>query len=121
MILVGMDEEHGPQLWKCDPAGYYVAYKAVATGVKEQEATNFLEKKIKKNPQWDVNETVRVCATHVAHAALGFLRTNAVIMRADGNIVPRVHLVGGLEGARDRGCGGECRGYQVQSSDRRRD
>lgn len=66
MILVGYDQEEGPQLWKCDPAGYYVAYKAVAAGVKEQEATNFLEKKIKKNPQWDVDETIRTAISSLA-------------------------------------------------------
>jgi len=27
MILIGWDDEIGPQLYKCDPAGYYVGYK----------------------------------------------------------------------------------------------
>ena len=26
-IIVGIDEERGPQLFKVDPAGYYVGYK----------------------------------------------------------------------------------------------
>ena len=26
-ILIGIDEERGPQLFKVDPAGYYVGYK----------------------------------------------------------------------------------------------
>lgn len=26
-ILIGIDEERGPQLYKVDPAGYYVGYK----------------------------------------------------------------------------------------------
>ena len=26
-ILIGVDEERGPQLYKVDPAGYYVGYK----------------------------------------------------------------------------------------------
>eukprot|EP00126_Sphaerothecum_destruens_P003419 Sdes_comp17164_c0_seq1m6332 len=60
MILVGIDEDGGPQLFKCDPAGYYVGYKATAAGAKTQEATNFLEKKIKKNPKWNFDETVQV-------------------------------------------------------------
>ncbi|EDQ85147.1 uncharacterized protein MONBRDRAFT_38969 [Monosiga brevicollis MX1] len=50
MILVGIDEERGPQLFKSDPAGYYVGYKACAAGVKMVEANNLLEKKMKKNP-----------------------------------------------------------------------
>lgn len=47
ITLVSLDSEHGPQLYKCDPAGYYVGYKATASGPKAQEALNFLEKKLK--------------------------------------------------------------------------
>ena len=45
--LISVDSEFGPQLFKCDPAGYYVGYKATATGPKMQEALNFLERKLK--------------------------------------------------------------------------
>lgn len=30
-ILAGIDEEVGPQLFKVDPAGYYVGYKVKST------------------------------------------------------------------------------------------
>jgi 20S proteasome subunit alpha 1 len=43
-----VDEAKGPQIFKCDPAGYYTGVKAVATGPKQQEATTYLEKKFKK-------------------------------------------------------------------------
>jgi 20S proteasome subunit alpha 1 len=60
MILIGMDRELGPQLLKCDPAGYMIGYKATAAGVKSQEAMNFLEKKVKDHPPLDLNETIEV-------------------------------------------------------------
>src|ERR1700758_297279 len=47
MTLISVDSEKGPQLYKCDPAGYYVGYKATASGPKQQEALNHLEKQLK--------------------------------------------------------------------------
>jgi hypothetical protein len=60
MILIGHDDEWGPQLYKCDPAGYYVGYKATAAGAKQQEALNYLEKKFKKNPDMNMEDTIEV-------------------------------------------------------------
>eukprot|EP00123_Amoebidium_parasiticum_P019332 comp24584_c0_seq1/m.46790 comp24584_c0_seq1/g.46790 ORF comp24584_c0_seq1/g.46790 comp24584_c0_seq1/m.46790 type:complete len:247 (-) comp24584_c0_seq1:63-803(-) len=78
MILIAVDEELGPQVFKTDPAGYYVGYKAVAVGAKEQEATNFLEKKIKKNPAWTKEETVRTAISSLG-SILGIdLKANEV-------------------------------------------
>ena len=54
-IVAGIDLEKGPTLYKIDPAGYYYGYKGVASGVKEQDAINFLEKEMKKNG-WDLSE-----------------------------------------------------------------
>ncbi|KAI5301666.1 Proteasome subunit YC7alpha/Y8 (protease yscE subunit 7) [Ascosphaera pollenicola] len=45
--LISLDSEFGPQLYKCDPAGYYVGYKATAAGPKQQDIMNHLEKKLK--------------------------------------------------------------------------
>lgn len=58
-MLIAIDEERGPQLFKVDPAGYYVGYKATSVGAKETEATNFLEKKYKNNPQYTYDECVQ--------------------------------------------------------------
>lgn len=63
--LISVDSEFGPQLYKCDPAGYYVGYKATASGPKAQEALNFLEKKLKNKDcadgDWD--EVVELAIT----------------------------------------------------------
>ncbi|SCV00541.1 LANO_0F07382g1_1 [Lachancea nothofagi CBS 11611] len=48
LTFVSVDEELGPSIYKCDPAGYYVGYKATATGPKQQELTSALEKYFKK-------------------------------------------------------------------------
>lgn len=58
MILIGWDDEFGPQLYKCDPAGYFVGYKATSAGLKMVEANNLLEKKIKKNPTYGYDDLV---------------------------------------------------------------
>lgn len=60
MIMIGIDEELGPQLYKCDPAGTYMGCKATSAGAKEQEAVNFLEKKLKGSPDLNKNETIQL-------------------------------------------------------------
>jgi len=65
MIIIGMDvegERQIPQLFQCDPAGYYVGYKATSAGQKEQEAKNFLEKRYKAepNPSLSYDDTVQL-------------------------------------------------------------
>ena len=66
-ILVAIDEERGPQLFKTDPAGYFVGYHATAAGSKDTEACNHLEKKIKAGSALGTAETVR--------AAIGALQS----------------------------------------------
>ena len=60
MIMIGIDAEHGAQVYKCDPAGYYCGFKATAAGVKQTEATSFLEKKVKKKLDWTFEQTIEV-------------------------------------------------------------
>ena len=60
MILIGIDDELGPQLFKTDPAGYYCGFRATSSGVKQTEAINFLEKKVKKKVDFSLNDTVDV-------------------------------------------------------------
>ncbi|MDP2434700.1 MAG: proteasome subunit alpha [archaeon] len=50
MTLIGFDDElDRPELFKVDPSGTYLGYKAVSAGEKEHEARNFLEKKFKSD------------------------------------------------------------------------
>ncbi|CAD5318199.1 unnamed protein product [Arabidopsis thaliana] len=58
-MVLGIDEERGPLLYKCDPAGHFYGHKATSAGMKEQEAVNFLEKKMKENPAFTYDETVQ--------------------------------------------------------------
>ncbi|KAJ9065099.1 Proteasome subunit YC7alpha/Y8 (protease yscE subunit 7) [Entomophthora muscae] len=60
MMLIGIDEEVGPRLFKVDPAGYYVGYKAAGAGAKQQESINYLEKKLKKEPSLNEEDTVEL-------------------------------------------------------------
>lgn len=52
MILIGLDDERGqePQIFKLDPAGHYVGYRATTSGTKQTEAMSFLEKQFKRVP-----------------------------------------------------------------------
>ncbi|CCH60208.1 hypothetical protein TBLA_0C04080 [Henningerozyma blattae CBS 6284] len=55
LTFISYDEELGPSIYKTDPAGYYVGYKATATGPKQQEINTGLENWFKKN---DVKEKI---------------------------------------------------------------
>ncbi|KAM7277061.1 hypothetical protein ACFE04_018927 [Oxalis oulophora] len=58
-MVLGIDDENGPLLYKCDPAGHFYGHKATSAGSKEQEAINFLEKKMKNDPAFSYSETVQ--------------------------------------------------------------
>ncbi len=59
-LLFTMDDERGPQLYKIDPAGHYMGYKAAATGEKEQSAVNHLEREFKKKVELSTDEAMKV-------------------------------------------------------------
>lgn len=60
MMLIGIDEESGPQLFRCDPAGYCIGYKATVVGPKQQEAMAVLEKKLKGDKALSYDEAVQL-------------------------------------------------------------
>jgi len=67
VMLVAIDEDRGPSLFKCDPAGYYVGYSATSAGPKEVEAVNFLEKKVKSDSNFSVDETTQLAISALQH------------------------------------------------------
>lgn len=67
VMLISMDKDRGPSLYKCDPAGYYVGYSATSAGSKEVEAVNYLEKKVKSGSSFEVNETVQLAISALQH------------------------------------------------------
>lgn len=58
-IFIGVDDEKGPQVFKVDCAGHYLPFFGTASGSKEQEAVNFLEKKVDDMKEYDADDTVR--------------------------------------------------------------
>ena len=58
MILTGIDPSNGPQIFKLDPAGYFVGFHATASGTKQQESINFLEKAYKKEWKLETLDSV---------------------------------------------------------------
>ncbi|KAK6205328.1 nucleophile aminohydrolase [Scheffersomyces amazonensis] len=74
------DENRGPQIFKCDPAGYYTGFKAVATGPKQQEAITYLEKKFKKTDhvKGDWKDTVEFAITALSSVVGTEFRKNDI-------------------------------------------
>lgn len=109
--LISLDSEFGPQLYKCDPAGYYVGYKATASGPKTQEALNFLEKKLKNKEQaegsWE----------EVVELAITTLSTVLSVDFKKGEL--EVGIVGGPRGDGEEGTDPQFRALTEEEIDER--
>jgi 20S proteasome subunit alpha 1 len=68
--MISYDEEDGILIFRVDPAGYYRSMRGVSVGVKQQAATSFLEKKLKKKTDYTENETIEL-ALEALQNALG--------------------------------------------------
>mmetsp|Transcript_16116 Transcript_16116/g.18066 ORF Transcript_16116/g.18066 Transcript_16116/m.18066 type:complete len:246 (+) Transcript_16116:243-980(+) len=66
-LFVGVDDEKGPQVFKVDCAGHYLPFFAAASGPKEQEAMNFLEKRVKEMKEFDKDQVIRTAITCLGH------------------------------------------------------
>jgi 20S proteasome subunit alpha 1 len=67
MLFIGVDDEKGAQVYKVDPAGHFLPYKAVSTGKFEPEAMNFLEKRVGELGSLDENGTVEMAISAMQH------------------------------------------------------
>jgi len=91
-LIIGWDEENDcAQLYRTDPSGYTAGFKAVAIGAKQTEATNFLEKKIRKKAEtdsWGIKETAELAITTLQHViATDFKPTDievAIVSNTEG-------------------------------------
>jgi len=79
ITLVGCDEEFGPQVYKIDPSGSAIGYKALATGAKEQEALTQLERAFKKNDgQWSTQQAIEAAIKTLSSVASSDFRANEI-------------------------------------------
>lgn len=65
-ILIGLSDEPsngGPQCFKVDCAGHFLPFFGTATGAKEQEAMNVLEKKVDEMKAYSKDQVVRAAIT----------------------------------------------------------
>ncbi|GAA5823163.1 hypothetical protein JCM10212_004252, partial [Sporobolomyces blumeae] len=99
MIIIGHDPVAGPQIFKLDPAGYYVGFHATASGQKQQEATNVLEKSFKRGWQFDEERHGRADVVELALSTLGtVLGTDLKKGEVEVGIVEKVGQKEGFEG-----------------------
>lgn len=80
LCFIGWDEEQNcVHLFKSEPSGYYAGFKACASGVKQIEATTFLEKNFKKRGNkvpTDLNETIETALGAMSTALASDLKSN---------------------------------------------
>lgn len=70
-VIIAIDEEEGPQVFKFDPAGFVAGYRACASGAKEQEANNLLEKLLKKKKTDTTEQVVRLAISALQQVGIG--------------------------------------------------
>jgi len=91
-LLIGWDDEmNKPELYRTDPSGYTAGFRAVAIGAKQTEATNYLEKKMRKkgeNDTWGVKETAELAIATLQHVIASDFKPTDIEVAAVGDNVP---------------------------------
>mmetsp|Transcript_4736 Transcript_4736/g.6144 ORF Transcript_4736/g.6144 Transcript_4736/m.6144 type:complete len:246 (-) Transcript_4736:142-879(-) len=77
-VFIGVDDEVGPIVYKVDCAGHYLPFFATAAGPKEQEAMNFLEKRVDDMKEMSPDQAVRTAITCLGHVLGSDFRGNEV-------------------------------------------
>ena len=74
---------------------FQIGYKACSAGNKEQEANNFLEKKIKANPDMNLDQTIEVCfsSTRVERSWICFVIVFLISARLFDDTLVRLQLL----------------------------
>uniref|UniRef100_A0A7S1D805 Proteasome subunit alpha type n=1 Tax=Cyclophora tenuis TaxID=216820 RepID=A0A7S1D805_CYCTE len=62
-LLIGVDDEVGPSVFKVDCAGHFLPFVATACGPKEQEAMNQLEKQVEDFATMTQDQVIRSAIT----------------------------------------------------------
>ena len=77
-IFIGVDDEKGPTVYKVDCGGHFLPFFAAAAGPKEQEAMNFLEKRVDDMKDMSCDQVVRTAITCLGHVLGSDFRGNEV-------------------------------------------
>lgn len=77
-LMIGVDDEKGPVVYKVDCAGHYLPFSAASAGPKEQEATNYLEKRAGDLKDMTTDQAVRTAITCLGHVLGSDFRGNEI-------------------------------------------
>jgi len=78
ILLIGVDDSKGPQLFKVDCSGHYLPFFAAACGVKEQEAVNFLEKRVDDMKHYKPDQAIQMAITCLSCVLGSDFRSNEI-------------------------------------------
>lgn len=59
LLLIGVDDVKGPQVFKVDCAGHYLPFFVAACGAKEQEVVNYFDKRLEELKEYSAVEVIR--------------------------------------------------------------